>query len=156
MECKWWIGRTVCRRCSTAVRTYFKRRLIQLRVLLRHSSLRHGVRGCRLVYQPHKSNSALTAVTESPDYKQRVQSIKDLVRQLPVCNHDTMQTLFKHLRKVIEYSEENRMTTQSVAIVYGPTLLRPEQETWNIAVYMVYQNQIVELILLEYENIFGR
>ncbi|KAK5919980.1 hypothetical protein CgunFtcFv8_023825 [Champsocephalus gunnari] len=93
---------------------------------------------------------------KSPDYKQRVQSIKDLVRQLPVCNHDTMQTLFKHLRKVIEHGEENRMTTQSVAIVYGPTLLRPEQETWNIAVHMVYQNQIVELILLEYENIFGR
>lgn len=91
-----------------------------------------------------------------PDYKHRVQSIKDLVRQLPKPNHDTMQTLFKHLRKVIDHGEENRMTTQSVAIVFGPTLLRPETETWNMAVHMVYQNQIVELILLEYENIFGR
>uniref|UniRef100_A0A8C3A4C4 Rho GTPase activating protein 12a n=1 Tax=Cyclopterus lumpus TaxID=8103 RepID=A0A8C3A4C4_CYCLU len=90
-----------------------------------------------------------------PDYKQRVQSIKDLIRQLPKPNHDTMQALFKHLRRVIEHGEENRMTTQSVAIVFGPTLLRPETETWNIAVHMVYQNQIVELILLEYENIFG-
>ncbi|XP_072219750.1 rho GTPase-activating protein 12-like isoform X5 [Leuresthes tenuis] len=91
-----------------------------------------------------------------PDYKQRVQSIKELVRQLPKPNHDTMQALFKHLRKVIDHGEENRMTTQSVAIVFGPTLLRPETETWNMAVHMVYQNQIVELILLEYENIFGR
>ncbi|XP_039672006.1 rho GTPase-activating protein 12-like isoform X9 [Perca fluviatilis] len=91
-----------------------------------------------------------------PDYKQRVQSIKDLIKQLPKPNHDTMQALFKHLRKVIDHGEENRMTTQSVAIVFGPTLLRPEMETWNIAVHMVYQNQIVELILLEYENIFGR
>uniref|UniRef100_A0A8C4HM08 Rho GTPase-activating protein 12 n=1 Tax=Dicentrarchus labrax TaxID=13489 RepID=A0A8C4HM08_DICLA len=91
-----------------------------------------------------------------PDYKHRVQSIKDLVRQLPKPNHDTMQALFKHLRKVIDHGEENRMTTQSVAIVFGPTLLRPETETWNMAVHMVYQNQIVELILLEYENIFGR
>uniref|UniRef100_A0AAQ5ZU71 Rho GTPase activating protein 12a n=1 Tax=Amphiprion ocellaris TaxID=80972 RepID=A0AAQ5ZU71_AMPOC len=91
-----------------------------------------------------------------PDHKQRVQSIKDLVRQLPKPNHDTMQALFKHLRKVIDYGEENRMTTQSIAIVFGPTLLRPETETWNMAVHMVYQNQIVELILLEYENIFGR
>ncbi|XP_039999490.1 rho GTPase-activating protein 12-like isoform X14 [Xiphias gladius] len=90
------------------------------------------------------------------DYKHRVQSIKELVRQLPKPNHDTMQTLFKHLRKVIDHGEENRMTTQSVAIVFGPTLLRPETETWNMAVHMVYQNQIVELILLEYENIFGR
>ncbi|XP_032386840.1 rho GTPase-activating protein 12 isoform X10 [Etheostoma spectabile] len=91
-----------------------------------------------------------------PDYKQRVQAIKDLIKQLPKPNHDTMQALFKHLRRVIDHGEENRMTTQSVAIVFGPTLLRPETETWNIAVHMVYQNQIVELILLEYENIFGR
>ncbi|KAJ8278055.1 hypothetical protein GJAV_G00083340 [Gymnothorax javanicus] len=91
-----------------------------------------------------------------PDYKQRVHSIKDLIKQLPKPNHDTMQVLFKHLRKVIDHGESNRMTTQSVAIVFGPTLLRPEAETGNIAVHMVYQNQIVELILLEYENIFGR
>uniref|UniRef100_A0A3Q2PJ79 Rho GTPase activating protein 12a n=1 Tax=Fundulus heteroclitus TaxID=8078 RepID=A0A3Q2PJ79_FUNHE len=91
-----------------------------------------------------------------PDYKQRVQAIKELVRQLPRSNHDTMQALFKHLRKVIDHGEENRMTTQSVAIVFGPTLLRPETETLNMAFNMVYQNQIVELILLEYENIFGR
>ncbi|KAG7281596.1 hypothetical protein CRUP_033706 [Coryphaenoides rupestris] len=90
------------------------------------------------------------------DYKQRVSSIKDLIKQLPKPNHDTMQVLFQHLRRVIEHSEANRMTTQSVAIVFGPTLLRPETETGNMAVHMVYQNQIVELILLEYEGIFGR
>uniref|UniRef100_A0A4W6C625 Rho GTPase activating protein 12 n=1 Tax=Lates calcarifer TaxID=8187 RepID=A0A4W6C625_LATCA len=90
------------------------------------------------------------------DYKQRVNSIKDLIKKLPKPNHDTMQNLFKHLRRVIDHGEANRMTTQSVAIVFGPTLLRPETETGNIAVHMVYQNQIVELILLEYESIFGR
>ncbi|KAK2822857.1 hypothetical protein Q5P01_022922 [Channa striata] len=90
------------------------------------------------------------------DLRQRVQGIKERVKQLPKPNHDTMQALFKHLRKVIDHGEENRMTNQSVAIVFGPTLLRPEIETWNMAVHMVYQNQIVELILLEYESIFGR
>ncbi|KAM9331845.1 rho GTPase-activating protein 12b isoform 4-T4 [Pholidichthys leucotaenia] len=90
------------------------------------------------------------------DYKQRVNSVRDLIKKLPKPNHDTMQVLFKHLRRVIEHGEANRMTTQSVAIVFGPTLLRPETETGNIAVHMVYQNQIVELILLEYESVFGR
>ncbi|XP_030612148.1 rho GTPase-activating protein 12 isoform X4 [Archocentrus centrarchus] len=90
------------------------------------------------------------------DYKQRVNSIKDLIKKLPKPNHDTMQILFKHLRRVVDHGEANRMTTQSVAIVFGPTLLRPETETGNIAVHMVYQNQIVELILLEYESIFSR
>lgn len=90
------------------------------------------------------------------DHKQRVNHIRDLIKKLPKPNHDTMQVLFRHLRRVVEHGETNRMTTQSVAIVFGPTLLRPETETGNIAVHMIYQNQIVELILLEYESIFGR
>ncbi|XP_037549763.1 rho GTPase-activating protein 12b [Nematolebias whitei] len=90
------------------------------------------------------------------DYKQRVNFVKDLIKKLPKPNHDTMQALFKHLRRVIEFGEANRMTTQSVAIVFGPTLLRPETEMGNMAVHMIYQNQLVELILLEYESVFGR
>lgn len=58
--------------------------------------------------------------------------------------------------RVIENGEKNRMTYQSIAIVFGPTLLKPEKETGNIAVHTVYQNQIVELILLEINSIFGR
>uniref|UniRef100_A0A671MZD6 Rho GTPase-activating protein 12-like n=1 Tax=Sinocyclocheilus anshuiensis TaxID=1608454 RepID=A0A671MZD6_9TELE len=100
-------------------------------------------------------NDFVEAIKHS-DYKQRVQSIKDLIKQLPKPNQETMKGLFKHLKRVIDHGEVNRMTTQSVAIVFGPTLLRPEIETGNMAVHMVYQNQIVELILLEYENIFGR
>ncbi|KAL7842418.1 hypothetical protein SRHO_G00241070 [Serrasalmus rhombeus] len=95
------------------------------------------------------------AAIKIPDYKQKVQAVKDKVQKLPRPNHDTMQALFKHLKKVIEHGEKNRMTTQSVAIVFGPTLLRPETETLNMAVHMVYQNQIVELVLLEYDTIFG-
>uniref|UniRef100_A0A8C2JRC2 Rho GTPase activating protein 12a n=1 Tax=Cyprinus carpio TaxID=7962 RepID=A0A8C2JRC2_CYPCA len=100
-------------------------------------------------------NNFITAI-KMPDYKQKVQAVKDLMKQLPRPNHDTIQALFKHLKKVIQHVDENRMTTQSVAIVFGPTLLRPEVETANMAVHMVYQNQIVELILMEYETIFGR
>uniref|UniRef100_A0A673K9M4 Rho GTPase-activating protein 12-like n=1 Tax=Sinocyclocheilus rhinocerous TaxID=307959 RepID=A0A673K9M4_9TELE len=100
-------------------------------------------------------NNFITAI-KMPDYKQKVQAVKDLMKQLPRPNHDTILALFKHLKKVIQHVDENRMTTQSVAIVFGPTLLRPEVETANMAVHMVYQNQIVELILMEYETIFGR
>ncbi|XP_053540826.1 rho GTPase-activating protein 12b isoform X9 [Ictalurus punctatus] len=100
-------------------------------------------------------NDFVNAIKNS-DYKQRVQAIKELIKQLPKPNQETMQVLFRHLKRVIEHGEANRMTTQSVAIVFGPTLLRPETETGNMAVHMVYQNQIVELILLEYDNLFGR
>uniref|UniRef100_A0A2K6UHK2 Rho GTPase-activating protein 12 n=1 Tax=Saimiri boliviensis boliviensis TaxID=39432 RepID=A0A2K6UHK2_SAIBB len=99
-------------------------------------------------------NDFVNAIKQEP--RQRVTAVKDLIRQLPKPNQDTMQILFRHLRRVIENGEKNRMTYQSIAIVFGPTLLKPEKETGNIAVHTVYQNQIVELILLELSSIFGR
>lgn len=55
----------------------------------------------------------------------------------------------------MENSDSNRMTTQNIGIVFGPTLMRPENECGNMAINMVYQNQAIELLLSEYERIFG-
>ncbi|XP_035878510.1 rho GTPase-activating protein 12 isoform X5 [Phyllostomus discolor] len=99
-------------------------------------------------------NDFVNAIKQEP--RQRVAAVKELIKQLPKPNQDTMQILFRHLKRVIENGEKNRMTCQSIAIVFGPTLLKPEKETGNIAVHTVYQNQIVELILLEINSIFGR
>uniref|UniRef100_A0A8C0ENB3 Rho GTPase activating protein 27 n=1 Tax=Bubo bubo TaxID=30461 RepID=A0A8C0ENB3_BUBBB len=64
------------------------------------------------------------------------------------------RVLFRHLCRVIEYKEENRMSVQSIAIVFGPTLLRPASEEGNMAMHMVFQNQVVEHILNQYSYIF--
>ncbi|KAM9302674.1 rho GTPase-activating protein 12 isoform 2-T2 [Morus bassanus] len=102
----------------------------------------------------NRFNDFVNAIKQ--EQRQRVHAVKDLIKQLPKPNQDTMQVLFRHLKRVVENGEKNRMTYQSVAIVFGPTLLKPEKETGNIAVHTVYQNQIVELILLELNSIFGR
>uniref|UniRef100_A0A672GXW6 Rho GTPase activating protein 27 n=1 Tax=Salarias fasciatus TaxID=181472 RepID=A0A672GXW6_SALFA len=88
-----------------------------------------------------------------PDYNTKLSHIIELVQSLPPSNHDTMKLLFGHLNRF--YGENNRMTAQNVAIVFGPTLLRPEMESSNLAMHMIYQNQIVEFILREYELIFN-
>ncbi|KAK7175116.1 hypothetical protein R3I93_002119 [Phoxinus phoxinus] len=93
------------------------------------------------------------AAIQMSDYSQKVSYIRDLVRNLPLPNHDTMEVLFKHLRKVIDHGEQNRMSIQNLAIVFGPTLLRPQEES-NITMHMVFQNQIVELILNEFIELF--
>ncbi|XP_042183080.1 rho GTPase-activating protein 27-like isoform X3 [Oncorhynchus tshawytscha] len=103
---------------------------------------------------PFSHFSCFIQAIRTVDYHHKVSYMQELVESLPRPNHDTMELLFSHLRKVIEYGEENRMTVQNVAIVFGPTLLRPEMESANIAMHMVFQNQIVELILNQYEYIF--
>ncbi|XP_040208558.1 rho GTPase-activating protein 12 isoform X3 [Rana temporaria] len=99
-------------------------------------------------------NDFVNAIKQEP--KLRVPAVRDLIKQLPKPNQDTMQALFKHLKHVVEIGDKNRMNFQSLAIVFGPTLLKPENETGNIAIHTVYQSQIVELILMEYNSIFGR
>ncbi|XP_012581481.1 PREDICTED: rho GTPase-activating protein 27 [Condylura cristata] len=94
------------------------------------------------------------AAIKLQDQAQRIRCVRDLVRSLPAPNHDTLRLLFQHLCRVIEHGEENRMSVQSVAIVFGPTLLRPETEETSMPMTMVFQNQVVELILQQCADIF--
>ncbi|KAJ8345466.1 hypothetical protein SKAU_G00296590 [Synaphobranchus kaupii] len=103
---------------------------------------------------PFSSFERFIAAIQVTDKRQSASFIHDLVKILPLPNLETMKALFKHLRKVVEHGEENRMSVQSVAIVFGPTLLRPETETGNMTMHMIFQSQIVELILNEYDQIF--
>lgn len=85
---------------------------------------------------------------------------RQTIQQLPaptwMLNYFSSHThhVFPLFHRVIQYGDDNRMTVQNVAIVFGPTLLRPEMESSNITMHMVFQNQIVEFILNEYERIF--
>uniref|UniRef100_A0A8C7ZVK7 Rho GTPase activating protein 9 n=1 Tax=Oryzias sinensis TaxID=183150 RepID=A0A8C7ZVK7_9TELE len=90
-----------------------------------------------------------------PDYVEKVDRMKCLVLNMPPPNHDTLQFMCQHLRRVLGHSDTNRMNTQNIGIVFGPTLMRPERDTGNMAVNMVFQNQAVELILTEFDHIFG-
>ncbi|KAL4672972.1 hypothetical protein H8957_009361 [Semnopithecus entellus] len=94
------------------------------------------------------------AAIKLQDQAQRSRCVRDLVRSLPAPNHDTVRMLFQHLCRVIEHGEQNRMSVQSVAIVFGPTLLRPEVEETSMPMTMVFQNQVVELILQQCADIF--
>ncbi|XP_013855652.1 rho GTPase-activating protein 15 [Austrofundulus limnaeus] len=104
---------------------------------------------------PFSSFEKFIAAIQVPDYSLRVSYMKDLVRTLPLPNYNTMELLFKHLRRVVEHKDSNRMSVQSVAIVFGPTLLRPQTESAHMTVYMVFQSQIVEIMLNEFNTVFS-
>uniref|UniRef100_A0A671RMS2 Rho GTPase-activating protein 15 n=1 Tax=Sinocyclocheilus anshuiensis TaxID=1608454 RepID=A0A671RMS2_9TELE len=93
------------------------------------------------------------AISKEPT--QKVQALKKLIHQAPKPNHNTIKLLFHHLRRVLMKSQKNLMSTQGISIVFGPTLMWPEFESGNMEVNMVYQNQIVESILIECVEIFG-
>ncbi|XP_028261791.1 rho GTPase-activating protein 15 isoform X2 [Parambassis ranga] len=104
---------------------------------------------------PYGFFTDIVETVKMSDYMDKVDRLKCLVLNMPPPNHDTLQFMCRHLRRVLEHSDANRMTTQNIGIVFGPTLMRPERDNGNMAVNMVYQNQAVELILTEFDHIFG-
>jgi len=80
--------------------------------------------------------------------------MRSLAVQMPKVNGETLKLLLRHLRNLMDHSEENRMTAQNLAIVWGPNLMWPRYDSGDIAVNMVHQNQIIEFLLLEFDHVF--
>ncbi|KAM5179475.1 rho GTPase-activating protein 9 [Mantella aurantiaca] len=105
---------------------------------------------------PFSMFEEFVSAVQIPDMSERIQTMKDLVGNLPEPNYDTLKYIVCHLNSVKDECEKNRMTTQNIGIVFGPTLMRPEKEQFaNIAANMVYQNQVVEHFLTYSEELFS-
>ncbi|KAM9320450.1 rho GTPase-activating protein 9 [Gastrophryne carolinensis] len=105
---------------------------------------------------PFSMFDEFVSAVQIPDQSERIETMKDLVSNLPEPNYDTLKYIVCHLNSVKEQCEKNRMTTQNIGIVFGPTLMRPEKELFsNIAANMVYQNQVVEHFLTYSEELFS-
>ena len=59
----------------------------------------------------------------------RLEVIKAILGQLPAPNLRMLEFLLKHLQRVVQHKEFNRMQVTNVALIFGPTLIRPAVET---------------------------
>ncbi|XP_056678763.1 GEM-interacting protein isoform X2 [Monodelphis domestica] len=91
-----------------------------------------------------------------------VSALKNLLRQLPGSNYNTLRHLVAHLFRVASRFEENKMSANNLGIVFGPTLLRPPKGQGGVSTSPVaclldsgYQAQMVEFLIIHYEHVFG-
>ncbi|KAL3201550.1 hypothetical protein MRX96_012584 [Rhipicephalus microplus] len=89
-----------------------------------------------------------------PTRTTKMAMFRDLLSELPRPNYDTLKYLLRHLLRVTEHSDKNRMHIQNLAIVFGPTLLSSGEEPRNLALDMMQQNQVIEFLLLEFNFLF--
>lgn len=58
----------------------------------------------------------------------RKAKILNIINQLPQGNHANLKYLMKFLSKLSEKQQQNKMSTQNIAIVMSPNLLWPQNE----------------------------
>ncbi|CAM9299558.1 unnamed protein product [Ectocarpus sp. 8 AP-2014] len=54
--------------------------------------------------------------------------MKSILWGIPIANYNCLRFLFEFLREVAMHSSTNRMTSENLAIVWAPNLLRPQDD----------------------------
>uniref|UniRef100_H3DNY8 Rho GTPase-activating protein 42 n=1 Tax=Tetraodon nigroviridis TaxID=99883 RepID=H3DNY8_TETNG len=88
---------------------------------------------------------------KSDDQNYRVCAVHALVHKLPEKNREMLELLIKHLVTVSAQSQLNLMTVSNLGVIFGPTLMRSQEETVAAMMNIKFQNIVVE-ILIEYFN----
>ena len=99
----------------------------------------------------------LLLAANSQSRKQKVKQMKSLVQSMPTPHRTTLGFLLRHLVKVTEFKDRNRMQFSNLAIVFGPTLMWPPTHlvSHNLALDMMQQNIIVEALLNNVQQLFN-
>ncbi|KAG8439232.1 hypothetical protein GDO86_005452, partial [Hymenochirus boettgeri] len=85
----------------------------------------------------------------------RIKEIHCLIHRLPEKNRQMLHTIMKHLSNVAANHKQNLMTVANLGVVFGPTLLRPQEETMAAIMDIKFQNIVVELIIENHEKMFS-
>ncbi|XP_057339824.1 rho GTPase-activating protein 26-like isoform X1 [Microplitis mediator] len=83
----------------------------------------------------------------------RIHDIHTLVYRLPKANFNILMLLIKHLCNIANKCDKNLMTVGNLAVCFGPTLLRPEEETVASIMDIKFYNIVVEILIENYERI---
>uniref|UniRef100_A0A667XU71 Rho GTPase activating protein 10 n=1 Tax=Myripristis murdjan TaxID=586833 RepID=A0A667XU71_9TELE len=83
----------------------------------------------------------------------RIQAIHCLVHKLPERNRQVLGLLMKHLANVAAHSKQNLMTVANLGVVFGPTLMRPQEETVAAIMDLKFQNIVVEILIEQHQKV---
>ncbi|KAK5870028.1 hypothetical protein PBY51_024693 [Eleginops maclovinus] len=116
-----------------------------------------------------ESNSIIPAVGKGPELVDLgpgtdpevlmlVDKLKQLLKELPKANVATLRYIIRHLRRIAELEEDNKMSPSNLGIVFGPSLMRPRPTGATISLSSLvdypHQARIVECLIVFYSSIF--
>ncbi|XP_047246893.1 rho GTPase-activating protein 42 isoform X3 [Girardinichthys multiradiatus] len=91
---------------------------------------------------------------KSDDQNYRVCAVHALVHTLPEKNREMLELLIKHLVIVSAQNQFNLMTVSNLGVIFGPTLMRSQEETVAAMMNIKFQNIVVEILIENFNKIF--
>uniref|UniRef100_A0A3P8VDI5 Rho GTPase-activating protein 42 n=1 Tax=Cynoglossus semilaevis TaxID=244447 RepID=A0A3P8VDI5_CYNSE len=91
---------------------------------------------------------------KSDDQNVRVCAVHALIHKLPDRNKEMLELLIKHLVTVSKQNQYNLMTVSNLGVIFGPTLMRSQEETVAAMMNIKFQNIVVEILVENFNKIF--
>ena len=95
----------------------------------------------------------LLDTTAIEDRNEKVAAMRDAIKSLPRVHYEVLEVLMRHLDRVVELKDENLMTSLNVAVVFAPTIMRPESLARELGDTKA-KNEAVTVLVEEVERIF--
>ncbi|XP_033820617.1 rho GTPase-activating protein 45 isoform X2 [Periophthalmus magnuspinnatus] len=93
-----------------------------------------------------------------PEILNLIEKLKELLKELPKANIATLRYIIRHLRRIAELEDDNKMSPSNLGIVFGPSLMRPRPTGATISLSSLvdypHQARIVEALIVFYSTIF--
>ncbi|EYB87146.1 hypothetical protein Y032_0267g738 [Ancylostoma ceylanicum] len=102
-----------------------------------------------------EQHSLFINAAKMDDRRTRVDHIHYYVHKLPPAHKSMLEIVIRHLRRVADRCSENLMTVGNLGVCFGPTLLRPKEETMAAIMDIKFCNVVVEVLIAHCEQIFG-
>lgn len=118
------------------------------------SSLKFYLRNLSEPVMTYKLHKELVSAAKSDNLDYRLGAIHSLVYKLPEKNREMLELLIKHLVNVCEHSKENLMTPSNMGVIFGPTLMRAQEDTVAAMMNIKFQNIVVEILIEHFGKIY--
>ncbi|TKC38416.1 hypothetical protein EI555_001686 [Monodon monoceros] len=155
------MGFTILRKCISAVETRDVKTCnevdlensIDWEVKTITSALKQYLRSLPEPLMTYELHGDFIVPAKSGSPESRVNAIHFLVHKLPEKNKEMLDILVKHLTNVSNHSKQNLMTVANLGVVFGPTLMRPQEETVAAIMDLKFQNIVVEILIENHEKL---
>ncbi|KAJ8408820.1 hypothetical protein AAFF_G00246380 [Aldrovandia affinis] len=118
------------------------------------SALKHYLRMLPAPLMTYQFQRSFIKAAKLENPEARILEIHSIIHRLPEKNRQMLDLLMKHLANVASHHQQNLMTVANLGVVFGPTLLRPQEETVAAIMDIKFQNIVIEILIENHERIF--
>ncbi|XP_062440541.1 oligophrenin-1 isoform X1 [Rhea pennata] len=119
------------------------------------SSLKFYLRNLSEPVMTYKLHKELVSAAKSENLDYRLGAIHALVYKLPDKNREMLELLIRHLVNICEHSRENLMSPSNMGVIFGPTLMRAQEDTVAAMMNIKFQNIVVEILIEHFAKIYS-